>query len=198
METGQTRGDAGTQSQGPVRSGSPATRLGGNDVRTIRRLAMSAVIALAFGALAPSTVATAGGSGSCYRYKESEVDFAKRMNLARSLAGVGRLELDKQLSRVARHHAWEMWDKHTLYHTPSDKLRWRVTRWNMLGENVGVGGSVLDLHQAFMNSPAHRENILRGRYQHVGVGVKKSDNYIWVTVIFEARRDPGTRLRLCI
>ena len=162
-----------------------------------KRLAACTAVALAFGALSPATVATAGSSESCYRYKASELDFAKKMNLARSVAGIGRLRLDKQLSRVARHHAWEMREKLTLYHTPSAKLAWRVTRWKALGENVGVGGNVADLHRAFMNSPAHRENILRGRYQHVGVGVKKSENYMWVTVIFEARRDPGTRMRLC-
>ena len=162
----------------------------------IKRAAACTIVALAFGAVSPAMVASAGGK-RCFEHKTSERKFAEKMNTARGLAGVGRLELDRQLSKVARHHSWEMRKRMTLYHTPSAALRYRVTRWNALGENVGVGGAVSELHHAFMASPAHRENILRSRYQHVGVGVMKSEDYIWVTVVFEARRDPGTRLRMC-
>ncbi len=84
--------------------------------------------------------------------------------------------------------------KNTLYHTPSKKLAWRVTNWTILGENVGVGNTVLSLHQAFMNSPAHLQNILYGSYRHVGVGTVTKNGRLWVTVVFEARRDPGSRL----
>src|SRR4051795_13293901 len=32
--------------------------------------------------------------------------------------------------------------------------------WRVLGENVGRGSSIEQVHTAFMNSPAHRDNIL--------------------------------------
>ncbi len=159
------------------------------------RLAAVVAMSVAVGALTPATTASAGAR--CYRYKESEKDFAAKINTARGLAGVGRLQLDKQLSRVARKHTWEMNKSNTLSHTPSGKLAWRVTRWNHLGENVGAGQSVTSLHQAFMNSPSHRSNILDRDYRHVGIGVYEDDNYMWVTVVFESHRDPGTRLRMC-
>ncbi len=162
----------------------------------LKRVAACMVVAVAFGTVSPAGVAAADGR-NCFQHKLSEHKFVEKMNGARGVAGVGRLELDKHLSRVARRHSWEMKDRRTLYHTPSATLRYRVTRWNMLGENVGVGGNVLELHRAFMASPAHRDNVLRDAYQHVGVGVHKSDNYLWVTIVFEARRDPGTRLRMC-
>lgn len=47
-----------------------------------------------------------------------------------------------------------------------------------------------------MESPAHRDNILFDRYRHVGVGVKRSGGLMWVTVVFEASKDPGTRLSM--
>jgi uncharacterized protein YkwD len=72
----------------------------------------------------------------------------------------------------------------------------RVTNWSILGENVGVGGNVNSLHQAFMNSPAHRDNVLFGQYRHVGVGVKMDGDTMWVTIVFESHRDPGTTLRV--
>ena len=163
-------------------------------MKIFRRLAAATVLALTVGAFSPATTASAGFD--CYNFKNSEKEFAQKINLARSAAGVGRLRLDKQLSRVARRHAWEMDSKNSLYHTPSSVLRWRVTNWNHLGENVGYGGSVASLHQAFMNSPAHRQNVLGG-FRHVGVGVHTDKDVMWVTIIFESRADPGTRLRVC-
>jgi uncharacterized protein YkwD len=82
----------------------------------------------------------------------------------------------------------------TLYHTPTDTLKRRVTRWTTLGENVGVGGTVTTLHTAFMGSSAHRSNILYSGFRHVGIGTSKSGGRLWVTVIFEARTDPGSPL----
>lgn len=163
-------------------------------MKIFKRLAAATVLALTVGTFSPVTTASAGFD--CYRYKDSEREFAQKINLARTAAGVGQVRLDKQLSRVARRHAWEMDSKNSLYHTPSSILRWRVTNWRSLGENVGYGGSVASLHQAFMSSPAHRANVLGG-YRHVGVGVHTDKGAIWVTIIFESRADPGTTLRVC-
>ncbi|MDQ3987047.1 MAG: CAP domain-containing protein [Actinomycetota bacterium] len=160
----------------------------------VKRLSLATVVALAFGAF--SSAPTASGAG-CFAHKGAERSFAQKINDARGGAGVRRLQLDKQLSRVARKHSWEMKKRHSLFHTEGNKLGRRVTRWTLLGENVGVGGDVVSLHRAFMDSPAHKANVLRSAYNHVGVGVHRSDNYLWVTIVFEATRDPGTRLRMC-
>ena len=167
--------------------------------KAVSRLAVSTAIAIAFGAFSPvATVATAGDSGSCYHYKDSERAFARKINGARGRKGVHRLSLDKQLSKVARRHTWEMDNKNSLFHTSDFKLRTRVTHWRILGENVGLGQTVDSLHHAFMASPAHKANVMRSEFRHVGVGVRKAaTGQIWVTVIFEAKSDPGTRLRLC-
>ena len=163
-------------------------------MKIFKRLAAATVLALTVGTFSPVTTASAGFD--CYRYKDSEKDFAQKMNLARTATGKGKLQLDKQLSRVARRHAWEMDNQNTLYHTPDSVLGWRVTHWRRLGENVGYGGDVASLHRAFMNSPAHRANVL-GSYKHVGVGVHNDDRVMWVTIIFESHQDPGTRMRVC-
>ncbi len=106
------------------------------------------------------------------------------------------MSLDPEASRAARVHTREMVRSVTLHHTASSALRNRVTRWTILGENVGVGGTVASLHSAFMNSPAHRDNILYPSYRHVGIGAFRKDGRMWVTVIFEAASDPGTTLRM--
>jgi uncharacterized protein YkwD len=171
-----------------------------DDVKAVARLAACTAIAVAFGAFSPATtVATAGGRHSCYEIKGKERSFAHKINRARNARGKRRVSLDKELSKVARRHTWEMKHHNSLYHTSSFQLRRRVTRWRVLGENVGIGSSVRSLHRAFMASPAHKANVLRSDFRHVGVGVRraKSGGQIWVTVIFEGARDPGTRLRMC-
>ena len=140
-------------------------------------------------------VSAAGtGDNQCWSTKRTERGFARKINGARGLKGVGRLTLDPELSKSARVHTWAMARQDRLYHTPSDTLRRRVTNWTMLGENVGYGSTVASLHEAFMNSPDHRDNVLYNSFRHVGIGVVKKGGRMWVTVIFEAVSDPGTTL----
>jgi hypothetical protein len=140
-------------------------------------------------------VSSRSGSGSrCWSYKPSERSFARHMNGARVRLDRSKMRLDPQLSKVARVHTRDMVKQNSLYHTASDQLKRRVKRWVVLGENVGVGAEVDTLHTAFMESPAHRANIVFSRFRYVGVGVRKDDSRMWVTVIFEARLNPSTPL----
>jgi hypothetical protein len=76
-----------------------------------------------------------------------------------------------------------MADRGELFH--SSNLGSVTSGWERLGENVGVGpDNVSALHTAFMNSAAHRNNIL-GDFNYVGVGVTiDAAGFMWVTVIF--------------
>jgi uncharacterized protein YkwD len=130
----------------------------------------------------------------CWNYKAPERGFARRMNGARVRLDRSKLRLDPQLSKVARVHTRDMVKRDLLYHTAADQLKRRVRRWVVLGENVGVGVEVDTLHTAFMGSPAHRANIVFSKFRYVGVGVRNADSRMWVTVIFEARLNPGTPL----
>ena len=167
-------------------------------MKLTKRLAGGLVAAVMMTAMFPGLTASATTSkrDGCWRYRTSERSFVKRMNGSRDRAGVANMRLDKQLTKVARVHTRAMVRDHRLFHTSSSTMGRRVTHWNILGENVGVGGGVKSLHQAFMNSPAHRDNVLFGRYRHVGVGVKVKGNRMWVTIVFESRRNPGTILRV--
>ncbi len=62
--------------------------------------------------------------------------------------------------------------------------------WDLLGENVGVGGSIDGIMAAFMASSAHKANILNSAFNYIGAGVKEDANgIIWVSVIFMAGPD---------
>ncbi len=162
-------------------------------MRTSSRFNVGICIAMLLASVFPSVPAQAG---SCWNYKRSERRMAKKINEARVSTGDNRLRLDPQLSRVARKHTSGMVQRRSLYHTPSDVLGRRVTRWRRLGENIGVAEGVRRLHRIFMNSPAHRAIALTDSFRFVGIGMKRKGGRLWVTVVFESRRDPGTRLSM--
>jgi hypothetical protein len=55
--------------------------------------------------------------------------------------------------------------------------------WDKMGENVGKGQTASSLHDAFMASSGHKQNIL-GDYNYVGIGTGSKDGYLYVTVVF--------------
>jgi uncharacterized protein YkwD len=165
----------------------------------VRRVALIVAAQMIAAVLAPGTVAQADAtrsSGDCYRFKDSERAFARKINATRSSRDKGKLRLDPELSRVARQHSREMVKKGLLFHQTSSQFAQRITNWTMIAENVGYGSDVGELHRAFMDSPLHAANILNSSYRFVGTGVVTDGNRMWVTVIFEARSDPGTSLQM--
>jgi uncharacterized protein YkwD len=150
------------------------------------------IVALVLVSLVPATTAVATGSG-CNRMNQTERDFAKRINSARGRAR-GLLRGDWDLNQVALKHTREMIARSRLYHTPENAFRRRVTNWSLLGENVGAGESVKQLHRAFMNSSAHRSNAMNKTFNRIGVGALRAEGRLWVTIIFEARSNPGSPL----
>jgi uncharacterized protein YkwD len=154
---------------------------------------------IALGAAALTTALLPGpvhADSRCWDSTRAERRLAGRINAARVDHDLRRLQLDPELSKVARVHTRDMIERGELSHTSSSVLGRRVTRWTMLGENVGYGGGVLQLHRVFMHSPAHRDNNLRPAFRHVGIGTSWHRNLLWVTVVFEARTDPGTTLKM--
>jgi uncharacterized protein YkwD len=162
----------------------------------VKRVAVAVILSVVFGAAIPNVAATAQTSNSCWSVKANERGFANATNAVRSKAGVQKLSLDPQLSKAARMHTREMIKRDLLYHTPNDKLTHRVTNWTVLGENVGVGGTVDSLQDAFIHSPEHKANIVFPQFKYMGIGSIERNGRLWVTVIFESAKNPGTPLRM--
>lgn len=142
----------------------------------MRRLSHAAVILVGFViaslAAMPIVIAASGDEGS----------FASKTNGERSSRGISTLGWSDDLARVARNHSQEMANQNDLHHNRN--LGSEVSGWEVIGENVGYGPSVNDLHQAFMNSTAHRDNILDRDYTEIGVGTVWKDGTLWVTEVF--------------
>jgi uncharacterized protein YkwD len=160
-------------------------------------LAIAYAIPIAAPYVVPKLFPAAGSSDNkCYNFNSSEKSFFGLMNGERKKKDKGTMKLDPELSKAAKVHTNEMIRSNTLAHTTATSLKRRVTKWSTLGENVGVGSEVNSLHDAFMGSPAHRDNILHPPFNNVGVGVVTKDGRMWVTVIFEASTNPGTPLKM--
>ncbi len=105
------------------------------------------------------------------------------INATRGTATLSALKLNDKLTEVARRHSKRMAAQGELYH--SDLNRLLSANMSAVGENVGMGGSLEELHAAFMASPPHAQNIMGG-YTRTGVGVYRSGGRIWITQIFAA------------
>src|SRR3954447_5944490 len=145
-------------------------------VRALCRLLVTLTLALTAGATA-AAVAPASAFASTY---DLEAQFVAKMNAARQASGMAPYSVASDLIAVARNHSAQMASQQSLYHNPG--LTTQVQNWQAVGENVGEGPSVSDIHTAFMNSPEHRANVLDHDFTQVGVGVSVDKNgIIWVT-----------------
>lgn len=152
-----------------------------------RLLPALAVVALLVGALvaAPTTQAASGAPAVDTGAAESE--FVSRINSLRSSRGLAPLQVDGQLTGLARSWAGTMAGQGRIFHA-SDLSAGVTTEWQKLGENVGVGGNVPALFDAFVASPTHLANLVDPAFTHVGVGVVVSGGRI-----FTAHRFMGLR-----
>lgn len=113
-----------------------------------------------------------------------EARFVDAINQYRAQNGLGPLVADTELLRVARNWSSQMRAAGEISHNTNLRTDVRAN-WRKLGENVGVGPTVADLHQAFIDSPAHRRNLLDPTFQRIGIGiVYDTDGTIFVTEQF--------------
>jgi uncharacterized protein YkwD len=130
--------------------------------------------------------------GSAHRADAEEDRFGRRRQML-ALTNEDRQHRDRRelgfaatLSRYAKSHSEAMARRGLLFHSTDDQLRNALEGydWSIGGENVGVGGSLDSLEDAFMASKLHRQNILRPDFLRAAVGVARDGDRYWVTVIF--------------
>lgn len=153
-----------------------------------RRCRSVAVITLVIGVVAAMALALllpAPAAG----IDPAESRFAQLIAGERAHAGLASYRVAPDLADVARAHAEVMAAGGRLYHNPS--LREQVQDWEVVGENVGRGEAVEEIHQALMDSSTHRRQIVSTRFVEVGVGVVRRDGLIWVSQVFRLPMAPA-------
>lgn len=112
-------------------------------------------------------------------------EFVQRINQLRASRNLGPLVVDAELTRLADEWTGVMLAQGEIFH--AEDLSVGVTsNWQKLGENVGVGGTVPALHDAFVASPGHLANLVDPAYTRIGVAVRRDGNRIFTTHRFMA------------
>jgi hypothetical protein len=143
--------------------------------RTTGWLLSAALLATTLVGLTPAPASASGPNTS---------SILSAVNSARANAGRRPLSLQSDLSAVAYRWSQHMASTGTLAHNPS--LTRQVSHWRWVGENVGYGPSWSAVEVAFMNSPAHRSNILDRDYSQIGIGVVVRNGRVWITQVFRS------------
>lgn len=113
---------------------------------------------------------------------EAENTLTADINQERTSRGLGALTVADDLVAYAEHHSVDMAAAGHPYHDPN--IQTNVQNWQHLGDNVGSGPDADHLHQGFMNSQIHRDEILMPDYTQVGVGAYWAGNVLYVTEVF--------------
>ncbi len=111
-------------------------------------------------------------------------EYQATVNALRQSRGLQPLTTGPRLMREARQHSRKMARKHRLVHSNLQRLLGGGI--HLAGENVGTGGSLAQVHQAFLQSPGHAGNLLEGKWRETGIGVYQKGGRAWVTQIFAA------------
>jgi uncharacterized protein YkwD len=111
-------------------------------------------------------------------------------------AGLGHLKPSRILGEVARTHSRDMGARNFFSHNspngrgPKERLERAGFAWRAFGENIGCGQDTAEeILLTWMDSSAHRENILDPAYTEVGVGlIRGGECHIYWTALFARPR----------
>lgn len=131
--------------------------------------------------------------GVCAKPTQAE-DLAEQLfrliNMERTLEDLEPLTWDEQLAKVATGYACRMVEGKFFSHVdpetwtgPDDRLITAGYEFLIMGENLALGQTTaLEVLDDWMESPAHRDNILSGEWTHVAIGVRTDANGVpyWV------------------
>ncbi|WP_374711603.1 CAP domain-containing protein [Symbiobacterium terraclitae] len=113
----------------------------------------------------------------------AEQQMLNLVNQERAKAGLKPLQADLQLTRLARMKSQDMINRNYFSHnsptygSPFDMMKAYGVTYRTAGENIAGNQSVQAAHNALMNSPGHRANILNAQYTHIGIGIVEGGPY---------------------
>ena len=147
---------------------------------------VSAIITLALlltvVAIAPPADAAATSVEQC---------FLDKINAARADVGAGPLTWAPDIEDYTREHSQDMAGWGDLIHSTSSALSAVLpSGWTSWGENIGWQShpnlpDCTEMHNAFMNSPGHRNNLLDAGFQFAATGTYiDGDGQLWTTHVF--------------
>jgi Cysteine-rich secretory protein family len=152
--------------------------------KTARRISLSVVafatIGMGLGVLSP-TAALADAEPR--DPVAMEQDFVARVNQLRATQGLKPYIVDGETRSVAMAWTEKMAAVNAISHNP-DLGKQVTASWVKLGENVGYGGDVASVEDAFEASPGHRKNLLDPTFTAMSVTIVLKGPALYVTQQF--------------
>lgn len=112
-----------------------------------------------------------------------ESELVARVNSLRGAQGLAPLQVDAQLSAVARQWAGQLAAAGQLSHNPNLEAM-APAGWTSVGENVGYGSSVEEIEAMLVSDPPHLANLIDPGFQSIGVGVVDVGGTLWAVQDF--------------
>jgi len=112
-------------------------------------------------------------------------------NYERARLGLPPLRWDSALYRAAYGHARQMAARESISHQypgePELAERGKSAggRFSVISENVAEAPTAVRIHDAWMNSPGHRENLLDPRVDSVGISVLRRGGQLYAVQDFD-------------
>ncbi|MFT8322344.1 MAG: CAP domain-containing protein [Bacillus sp. (in: firmicutes)] len=133
---------------------------------------------------APAQKPAATSEAAATSVSAYEKQVVELTNKERAKNGLAALQLDTELSKVARAKSQDMstnkyFDHNSpTYGSPFDMMKKFGISYKSAGENIAQGQKTPEeVVQAWMNSEGHRANILSNKFTHIGVGYVENGNY---------------------
>ncbi|KPB06498.1 CAP domain-containing protein [Bacillus sp. CHD6a] len=125
--------------------------------------------------------ATEQAAGAVSEFEKKVVELT---NAEREKQGLAPLQLDEELSKVAKEKSKDMQKNNYFSHnsptygSPFDMMKQFGVEYRTAGENIAQGQqSSEEVVNAWMNSEGHRANIMNENFTHIGVGHVEEGNY---------------------
>ena len=127
--------------------------------------------------------------------KSFETEVVRLVNEIRAENGLNPLQVDVNLTRSARYHAWDMATNNYYDHATMKKMKngdWDIVYYKSslrirkflregvkcTSENIAAGQRTpQDVMKTWMESPGHRSSILNSDFTHIGVGYYAPEEY---------------------
>jgi len=127
-----------------------------------------------------------------YELRKSEKVLFDLVNMERKKCGVDQLVFNSDLYKIAMMHNIKMASEDILSHNfPKYKqLAQRMVEMNLFFSNAGENIAFSDtyppdlIHEAFVNSPSHYENLIDKKFKHCGIAILETDRGFYITQEF--------------
>lgn len=112
-------------------------------------------------------------------------------NQARAKHGAAPLQWDGDLAEAARQHCLRMAAEGPIAHRYageadlSERAGQAGAHFSLIEENVAVGPSPAEIHDAWMHSPGHRSNLLNPAVDRVGIAIVAARGNLYAVADYE-------------